>query len=144
MPNSLPLAKAIRPAVHAGVAGCTLGLHGDASAVPALLAPHAHQGPVVCSRWSLSWSQSRTLTYGQDSPWFLCFLGAEKEEKVNLALARRPPAGCSQKPTVVKPRGRKKDFTPFPVGTLGSQRESMHLANVCLAPIPHPGLVLGL
>lgn len=53
------------------VASCTPGLHGNASAVPALLALNAHQCPVpplLCSRWSLTHSQSRALRKALGSP----------------------------------------------------------------------------
>lgn len=36
--------------------------------------------------------------HGQGSPWASCFLEAEGEENVNLALARSPPAGMVGNP----------------------------------------------
>ena len=67
------------------VAGCTLGLHGDASAVPTLLAPHAHQCPVICSRWSLSWSQPRTLMLWPGQSLVLLLPGTREGGKSELS-----------------------------------------------------------
>ena len=108
-----------------------LALHGNASAVPTHLAPtNAKAATALLPLVTQPVLVQDLEGHGQDSTWFSCLLGAEREDKVNLALARSPLpvwwetcCGEAQRPEERSP--------PFLAGTLGSQSKSMHLTNIC-------------
>lgn len=68
---------------------CPSALHGNASAAPTHLAPtNAKAATALLPLVTQSVLVQDPEGHGQDNTQFSCLLGAEREDKVNLVLAR--------------------------------------------------------